>query len=211
MYLSRVELDLYNRKTNQDLNNLNSYHGFVESCFPEEIAENERSRKLWRIDYLGDKKYILIVSENKPDLAVLEKYGVKGTAETKNYDNFLNSLKEGMKLRYRVQMNTVKSEFKKGQTERGKIVNIKNDELLNFIADKGERNGFEIDEDNIEIKERSIIPFKKGQKKIFNLASATYEGILTITDKEKLIHVLTKGIGKKKAYGFGLMTVIPID
>ncbi|MFR1323548.1 MAG: type I-E CRISPR-associated protein Cas6/Cse3/CasE [Ezakiella massiliensis] len=42
------------------------------------------------------------------------------------------------------------------------------------------------------------------------LVSATYEGILTITDLDKFKNALVSGIGKKKAYGFGFLTIIPI-
>jgi CRISPR system Cascade subunit CasE len=44
---------------------------------------------------------------------------------------------------------------------------------------------------------------------MIRLSKATYEGILRVTDKDLFYHTLTDGIGKKKAYGFGLMTVIP--
>ena len=46
-------------------------------------------------------------------------------------------------------------------------------------------------------------------EKSIRLSKATYEGILTITDKNQFIKTLTRGFGKKKAYGFGMMTVIP--
>ena len=42
------------------------------------------------------------------------------------------------------------------------------------------------------------------------LSKVTYEGILKVTDKKVFYQSLTEGIGKKKAYGFGLMTVIPL-
>ena len=60
------------------------------------------------------------------------------------------------------------------------------------------------------IVERCWEPFiKQGQKKI-QLSKATYEGLLKVTNRDKFYRTLTEGIGKKKAYGFGLMTVIPI-
>lgn len=49
---------------------------------------------------------------------------------------------------------------------------------------------------------------KKGQKNI-QLVRATYEGLLTITDLDKFKHILKNGLGRKKAYGFGLFTVVP--
>ena len=53
------------------------------------------------------------------------------------------------------------------------------------------------------------MPFKhSNNSKKINLDQVTYEGKLKIADREKMIETLTTGIGKKKAYGFGLMTII---
>ena len=82
MYLSRVQIDDRNRQKIRDLTHLAAYHNWVESSFPEEIAHHRRSRHLWRIDILGGKRYLLIVSEEKPDSTRLEQYGVQGTVIT---------------------------------------------------------------------------------------------------------------------------------
>ena len=36
-----------------------------------------------------------------------------------------------------------------------------------------------------------------------------YEGILTVTDRDRFIGALTQGIGRAKAYGCGMLTIIP--
>ena len=61
------------RSTMIALNSPQKLHGAIESAFDSE----ERKRKLWRIDKLGEKTYLLILSEDKPDLsnAVLQ-FGV---------------------------------------------------------------------------------------------------------------------------------------
>ena len=87
MYFSRVEIDTQNRRKIKDLTHLGAYHNWVESSFPWEFEQGFRSRKLWRIDSLQGKKYLLLVSEEKPDIKSLEKYGVPGSAQTKLYDN----------------------------------------------------------------------------------------------------------------------------
>jgi len=38
--------------------------------------------------------------------------------------------------------------------------------------------------------------------------AVTYEGILTVTDKERFRKTLIEGIGREKAYGMGLLTVV---
>lgn len=218
MYLSRVEIDMYNRKALRDLEHLGCYHGWIEDSFPEdrEKAKDERTRKLWRIDNINERYYLLILSELKPDLKKLEKYGVSNSAETKNYDEFLNSLKEGMQANFRIKLNTVKSYSNREKyKKRGRVVPVPLDELNSFFMDRTEKNGFTVENDGFKIAEINEELFKRydednNKNSKLNLIGATYEGILTITDIEKFKMTLLKGIGKKKAYGYGLMTVIPI-
>jgi CRISPR system Cascade subunit CasE len=39
--------------------------------------------------------------------------------------------------------------------------------------------------------------------------SVTFEGTLTVTDAEKFVEALKSGIGREKAYGHGMMTIMP--
>lgn len=215
MYLSRVEIDINNRRKMKDLTHLGSYHGWVEESFTEENSKENRSRKLWRIDKLGEKYYLLILSENEPDLKKLEKYGVEKTATSKNYDNFLDSLEEGMKAKFRIKLNTVRAyKDKENPTKRGRIMAVPNEKLNDFFIDKARRNGFEVKSEEFKISKLETEYFmhidkdetKKSRKKII---SATYEGVLKITDLAKFKDALTSGIGKKKAYGCGFLTIIP--
>ena len=44
--------------------------------------------------------------------------------------------------------------------------------------------------------------------KNIRLNQVTYEGKLKIIDIDKFKKILTQGMGREKAYGFGMMTVI---
>lgn len=217
MYLSRVKIDVNNRKYLRDLTHLGAYHAWVEDSFPEEREDikDNRTRKLWRVDQINGESYLLVLSKNKPDLYKLEKYGVKTSAETKSYDKLLDSVKVGMKARFRVNLNTVKSICDDNKhIKRGRLVPVGLDELYKFFLDRTEKNGFSVKEDEFDIRSRGEKLFvKKEENKEkntkVNLVSATYEGILTVTDAEKFKDTLVNGIGRKKAYGFGLLTIIP--
>lgn len=213
MYLSRVEIDINNRRKMKDLSHLGCYHAWVEDSFPEK--NENRSRKLWRIDDIYNKYYLLVLSKNKPDIAKLEKYGLDSSAEVKTYDEFLDSLKEGMKAKFRIKLNTVRAyKDEKNPTKRGRIMPVPHEKLNEFIIDKATRNGFEVKPSEFEISMIDKEYFmhtdddetKKSRK---DIVSATYEGILTITDLEKFKAALVNGIGKKKAYGCGFLTIIP--
>lgn len=210
MYLSRVAIDSQNRRKIRDLTHLGAYHNWVESSFPQEFEKNVRSRKLWRIDMLQGQKYLLLVSDEKPDTERFEKYGVTGSAQTKLYDRFLDSVDEGRLYRFRVILNPVKA-VSQGAHKRGRVVpEITAEQQLAFLESRAGRLGFELVPDKYQIIERGWEPFVKPGQKMIRLSKVTYEGILKVTDKDVFYRTLTEGIGKKKAYGFGLMTVIPL-
>ena len=210
MYLSRVLIDSRNRRKIKDLTHLGAYHNWVESSFPEEFTKKDRSRKLWRIDMLQGNKYLLLVSEKKPNMEIFEKYGVPGSAQTKLYDKFLDSIDEDGIYRFRVTLNPVKA-LSQGAGVRGRVVpEITAEQQLQFLESRAGKLGFELIPDEYRIVERCWELFmKQGQKKI-RLSKATYEGLLKVTNRDTFYRTLTEGIGKKKAYGFGLMTVIPM-
>lgn len=211
MYLSRVEIDLHNRKKLKKIAHVAAIHNWVESSFPEEAVLGIRTRKLWRIDPLKDKYYLLVVSQKKPDVNKLEKYGVKGSVEIKSYDKFLNSLVNGMQARFRITLNPVIAKWQSSFDQRGRILpHITAEKQLKFIMGQAEKNGFFLKPENVFIVGRSFEPFIQKNKKTIYLSKVTYEGLLTISDVNVFREALTKGIGKKKAYGFGMMTIIPI-
>ena len=210
MYLSRVAIDIKNRRKLQKLTNLGTYHNWVESSFPWEFEADVRSRKLWRIDIIQDQKYLLLVSNEKPDLEILEKYGVPGSAQTKLYDKFLDSIEEEQLYRFRVTLNPVKA-LSQGAGNRGRVVpEISSEHQMQFLSSRAEKLGFKLVPNEYQITERTWEPFYKQGQRTIRLSKVTYEGMLRVTNKDVFICTLTEGIGKKKAYGFGLMTVIPV-
>lgn len=210
MYLSRVEIDINNRRKIKDLTHAGAFHNWVESSFPEELKSGERSRKLWRIDKLNSKEYLLLVSQDKPNIEKLEKYGVEGTGQIKEYDNFLKSLKKEQQMNFRLVLNPVISKSR-GSGNRSRVMpHVTSQHQIKYFLDRTIKNGFRVREEDVNIVERGYVTFKKTQGRPIKLVKAVYEGILTIEDTELFRNVLTDGIGKKKAYGFGLLTVIPV-
>lgn len=211
MFLSRVEIDRNNRRKTKELSHLGAYHSWVEDSFPNEKKSNVRFRKLWRIDPLGDKEYLLVVSPEQPDMELLEKYGVTNSAETKDYDHFLNHLEKNKRYRFRLVANPVVSIKRDPKSKkRGRVVpHVTVEQQRNYLIERSEKNGFHLSNDEFTIVERKFEPLNKKGHKTIRLSKVSYEGVLTITDVLKFKHLLINGLGRKKAYGFGMMTVIP--
>lgn len=211
MYLSRVQIEENNRQRVKDLDHLGAYHNWVESSFPEEILAGERTRKLWRIDRLNGKRYLLVLSEEQPNLEKLEYYGVSNTAESRVYDDFIEKLDKKMKMRFRVTLNPVIAiSTGKNSGKRGKVMpHVTIECQMKYLMERSSKNGFEVHGNEFAITERSMEPLKKQQHHPIRLSKVSYEGLLTITDAELFKKALINGIGKKKAYGCGMMTVIP--
>ncbi|HBG02798.1 MAG TPA: type I-E CRISPR-associated protein Cas6/Cse3/CasE [Firmicutes bacterium] len=211
MYLSRVKIDGSNRQKTKDLDHLGAYHNWVEESYPNEVEVGERSRKLWRIDHLGGDSYLLVLSRGKPDLGRLERYGVKGSAETKDYNVLLNKLGTGDRLRFRLVLNPVVS-LSQGKTsgKRGRVIPLVTaDQQLQFLEQRSLQHGFSVKKDEVIIASRSFEILKRRNQKPLKICKVAYEGLLTIGDLELFKAALMNGLGKKKAYGFGLLTVIP--
>lgn len=60
----------------------------------------------------------------------------------------------------------------------------------------------------VQVSSRETIHFRRGAQKV-TLARARFDGLLEVTDADRLRSALTSGIGRAKAYGCGLMTLAP--
>ncbi|MBR0378783.1 MAG: type I-E CRISPR-associated protein Cas6/Cse3/CasE [Lachnospiraceae bacterium] len=210
MYISRVELDTDNRQKIRDLTHLGAFHSWVENSFPDEAGSNNRSRKLWRLDSLSGRLWLIVVSEKEPDLVRLERYGIRGTAETKDYGAFLKNIHNGMHCRFRLVLNPAYS-VSQGPGVRGRVYpEVTVSQQLDYLEKRAEKYGFELINGRYRITERSYEILRKPQMRPVHLCKVTYEGELLVVSEDIFRNMLIKGMGKKKAYGFGMMTVIPV-
>ena len=53
--------------------------------------------------------------------------------------------------------------------------------------------------------------FNKRNERMVRAFAVTYEGILKVNDVEKFKEILTEGLGREKAYGMGLMTIMRVS
>lgn len=207
MYLSRVEIDDNNRQKIKNLTHLGAYHNWVESSFPREFTQNKRLRHLWRIDRLRGRRYLLMVSQEKPDLVKMQRYGVINTAMIKDYQPFIEQIQNGDVMRFRLVANPT-------YRTNGKVYpHITVEQQKNWLLARAEKAGFEIPSDRLENYNFEIVgrdwPVLYHKRRI-RLSRVAFEGELKVTDASKLRSTLVNGMGREKAYGMGMLTVIPL-
>ncbi|MDF7639255.1 type I-E CRISPR-associated protein Cas6/Cse3/CasE [Lactobacillus sp. ESL0791] len=213
MYLSRVEIDVNNRQKTKDLTQLSAFHGWVEQSFPDEIKAGKRLRHLWRIDQLAGKTYLLLLSENIPDKQQLLRYGVADTFITKSYDRMLNGIKQEQLMQFRLTANPTHTVSEPGKKQGRVFPHVTVEQQLKWLIGRSEKLGFQlVTKDNklsFDIVGRDWPLLSHKGKRRVRLSRVTFEGILRITDADKFKQALINGIGREKAFGMGLMTVIP--
>lgn len=208
MYLSRMQLDISQRKTMIALNSPNYFHGAVEDSF-----KGERKRNLWRIDKLNDKYFLMLLSPEKPDLSQAAKdFGFPNNDpawETRTYDGLFERITNGSFWHFRLTANPIIS--KRNKEGRSTVYNHKTPEQQkNWLKNRAEKHGFVLTETSFDVVQNKWYQFKKrrNDSEYVSLFGATFEGRLQVTDRDLFIKTLTEGIGKEKAYGMGLLTIV---
>jgi len=220
MFFSRIELDMERMETVRALAKPAVLHGAIEQSF-----KGERKRRLWRIDKFEDTCYLLVLSEDLPDFTALNKqFGdarENNSWETKSYAGLLERIDVNQKWRFRICANPVHSVKEQRASGRGKIfayiTTKKHQEKWpldrvekKWLLDRAEKNGFSLQTENFDVIRSEWVNFKKGtdQRRDITIYIAVFEGILTVTDAALFRKALIGGIGRAKAYGCGLLTIM---
>jgi CRISPR system Cascade subunit CasE len=196
------------------LSNPNKIHGIIERSFA-----GEREGALWRIDTLCGEDIVLILSNHKPDLTNAETQLESISAKTIDYDRFLESIKENTHYRFRLAANPVFRDNKTKKLVAIAGVNERDEHDIKsglskrsqteWLSERAERNGFELTADEFNVVRSSYLDFyKNGKKDHVRIKLAVFEGILRVSDTGLFRNALMCGIGREKAYGCGLLTVM---
>ncbi len=230
MYLTRMPLNAARGETRRLLASPYRLHAAVEAAFPPgmgESNENEEGRILWRLDRRVEEPqalWLYIVSPEKPDLThVVEQAGWPvhdRLWETKDYTPLLDRIENGQRWEFRLKANPVrKVREDKGRNSNGRVVgtiqgHVTVDQQIDWLASRAEAHGFALplDDDNgpmVVVSQRNRETFKRGSNEV-TLSTAVYNGVLTVTDADRMRATLCQGIGRAKGFGCGLLTVAPV-
>lgn len=211
MYLTRMQLDPTKRSTMRALAEPKLFHGAIECSFT-----GERRRNLWRIDSLNGVQYLMLVSAEKPDLTTAAaQFGYPEASapwETRDYTPLLNRIQPGTRWHFRLTANPTKHTRGHAVTgQRGKVMpHVTAEHQQRWLQEKASQHGFALTEGEFLAVHNEWYQFRKPQEggRPVSLLSVTFEGLLTVTDADLFCHTLTEGIGRGKAYGMGMLTVV---
>ena len=230
MFLSRVQLNSARRGARHLLSSPHALHAAVLTSFPDADA-TDTGRVLWRLDTGKHKAHVYVVSPERPDFTqIAEQAGwpsLPDTQTVRDYSGVLERLENGHKYGFRLTANPTHSRRSSGSEKdgRGKVYgHVTVDQQEAWLLSRQERCGFEISETNgpapldpegevapvkiLRVSDRQTLSFSRRETRV-TLRVATFEGVLTVTDKEAFTRALCFGIGRAKGYGCGLMTIAP--
>ncbi len=137
---------------------------------------------------------ILILSETQPLLPF------SGSLESKFVQN---SFLEHNHYAFKVRLNPVIRTQEKARSI------LRQDELIQWFAKKQSNWGFHADIARLELSNKGVIEIKgKEGSMVFN--ECTFTGVLEVVDRKSFIKSFCEGIGRGKAFGFGLLQLLPL-
>ena len=194
MYLSLIKINQSLRSAKKALASPEVMHAIIEKCF------ETSKRNLWRLDGLR----LLVVSTTLPSNpeSALQ---LGELPVSKDYEPFLRKIKEKNIYRFKLTANPVHS-VKKLSGQRGKVLaHVNVSQQMDWLLKKSIKLGCKLK--NFFVTESRFVIFRRQERQV-TLKLATFEGNLIVLDRELFITALTSGVGRGKAYGAGMLTVM---
>ena len=159
-------------------------------------SKTSQTKILWRLTYdTSQHVRILILSNQKPRTSEFGKLYVREIPE---------NLLESKFYRYSICVNPTRCV----QTKRVPIFD--SEEIFSWFEQKAASSGFRVNSNHIAINNRRVLRFKK-QTGIVTLFQVDLSGTLEVTNKTLFSNTFFNGFGRGKAFGCGLLQVIPIS
>ncbi|WP_324666489.1 Type I-E CRISPR-associated protein Cas6/Cse3/CasE [Mycobacterium canetti] len=219
MFLTKMPINIRRRGAQVLLGSPQAMHAAVMAGFADP-RPTEDARVLWRVDnYEGHRVVLYTVSPGKPDFShIVEQAGWPTTEswQTRPYGLVLDRLRVGQRWLFRLTANPVHASRLDGWARTKPLGHVTVKRQEQWLIDRTLRAGFRLvspdpdggTEYNLAVVDRTVRRFRR-KDGVVTIAVATFEGQLEVTDASAFRRVLSRGIGRAKSYGCGLLTVAP--
>lgn len=150
-------------------------------------------------DYRGRK--ILMLANREPMKKVNGEYG----------EVHSKPIPEGFlaheQYRFKVLVNPTRRD-----SASGKLVAVRGREAVAhwFLERASTSWGFEVLPRHLQVDNIDVLQFKDKQQRQVTIGQAHVQGLLRITNKMQFANSFTQGIGRARAYGCGLLQIVPV-
>lgn len=185
-----------------------SLHRVVYSLYedvrnPEEKKKSNASGILYA-DQGGDVRgrKILMLANRQPMSAVDGQYG---QVQSKLIpESFL----EYDLYRFKVIVNPTRRD-----SASRKLVPVRGrDQVIQWFIDRSSNSwGFEVSPQSVQVDNIEVKKFKDKNGRDVTIGQAHVQGLLRVSDKEQFTSSFTTGIGRARAYGCGLLQIVPVS
>lgn len=181
-------------------------HKAVYSLFPDVRTAEEKKAStpsgFLYVDQGGDYKSrkILLLSDRQPLDQIEGQYGEVQSKEISA--GFL----QHDRYRFKVVVNPTRRE-----NASRKLVPVKGREAIaQWFDERAVASwGFKVLPEKLQIDSTDVLTFNDKTGRKVTLAQAQVQGVLQVTDREKFIQSFRQGIGRGRAFGCGLLQIVP--
>ena len=206
-YLTQIKVNPQRLNSRKLLASRERIHAALNRCFPD----SEHTHIIWRLDSTRTTPVIYMVSDNRPDCeGFIEQYcwrklSYSDSVKTAPYDHFIDQIENGKKFRFRLGLNP---SIKQDKTKKRK--SVRDAEIIDLIISKTGRC-IDISDYHIDSEYIRFTKWNNGHSDNVEFKYSVVDGYVTVLDADRFKTYLTNGIGCEKAYGCGLMSIIPIS
>jgi CRISPR system Cascade subunit CasE len=180
-----------------------SLHRVVYSMFEDRRTEAEKNASVPSGFLYADKggdgngRLILLLSDREPLKPA------HGTLESKTVDEKFLAFE---RYRFEVLINPTKRD-----NQSRKIIALRDrDEITRWFIDKAPASwGFSVQPSTLQLKTLQVKQFVKQSHSVTH-GGAELTGVLEVVDRALFIKSFQQGIGRGRAFGFGLLQIAPI-
>ena len=180
-------------------------HKLLWDAFNDKKSKDQPIPFLYRILKADQRGYIhcLVQSSIQPIWSNIDDHKLE-VLETKMADFIV---KRDDRFYFRLEASPIFNKSQGGIVRGKKIPMLKNNLTIAWLHKKADNGGFEIHE---LVSNSQLIKVRKdtaiGALDI-KLSNCNFDGYLTVNDPVKFVTMLKNGIGPKKSFGFGLLTI----
>ncbi len=204
LYLSCLTLAADHNRTRSELDHPYELHRTICKAW----QDPEAARILFRPETAPGVVRVIVQSLTPPDWSRLDVAANYLKAHDGPKEVRLDGLQDGQALAFRLRCRPSKRIGDPGNDDEGKRKSLRTrEEIFDWLHRKAVENGFKVEEAAFD---RVYWHDSKEGKDPKPLGGVVFDGILVVTDPDKLREAVRNGIGPQKAFGFGLLSLAPL-